>query len=377
MKSKILKHFLNLMALPFTAATGLPVKYKNEKKKTPELKFSKDGKFRILHLTDIHEVCPEMDDDENKAVPYDKSKEAINVIEKCLEKTNPDLVVFGGDNVCGYWEEFNYEYLKETIEKITEPVRRRGIPLAIVFGNHDSEISTLFREFQMMLYMQYDKFMGCMNAQEMHGCGNCNLIIKSSDGKKPAFNIWLMDSNDYRYDENGNRLKGYDCVHKDQLDWYEKTAEKLKEENGGKPLPAILFQHIPVTQEFDAVFETDETNLSAILEDGKYYALSKDHLISGRMDEMPSPPFNEDRAQFDLWKKHGDVIAAFFGHDHVNDFILDIEGIKLVQTFAAGYHTYGDMHGGRLIILDENDPKNFHTESLLVDRITETDFGDL
>ncbi|MGN0547616.1 MAG: hypothetical protein ACI4I3_09805 [Acutalibacteraceae bacterium] len=85
-------------------------------------------------------------------------------------------------------------------------------------------------------------------------------------------------------------------------------------------------------------------------------------------------PGNGDRTQFELWKKHGDVKAAFFGHDHVNDFIVEIDGIKLVQTFSTGYHTYGNKRGGRLIVLDENDPDNIYTESFVIDRITDTDF---
>ncbi len=375
MKSKVLKTILTSALLPFTAACGTPTINKNRPHNTPELKFGKDGKFRILHLTDIHEVDPEMDDDENPDVPRDKSAEAMNVIETCLEKAKPDLVVFGGDNISGYWQEYTYDYVERTIAKITEPIRKRNIPLAIVFGNHDSEIERFFREYQMMLYMQYENYVGCMNAEEMHGCGNCNLLIKSSKSDKPAYNIWLIDSNDYPRDENGNHLEGYDCVHKDQLDWYERTAQKLKEENGGKPLPSILFQHIPVSQEYDAIEEVNKDEPHHCIDRGdKYFNIKKEYYVSGHLGELPCPPKNMSREQFDLWKKHGDVVAAFFGHDHVNDFIMDIDGIKLVQTLGTGYHTYGDKHGGRLIVLDENDPENFYTESYVVDRITTTKF---
>ena len=376
MKSKILKSIIIATLVPFAGATGAPVSFKKSGIKQPNLKFSDDGKFRILHLTDIHEVDPEMDDDENRDIPRDKSIEAMNVITKSIEKTNPDLVVFGGDNISGYWEEFTYDYISKTIDKITAPIREKNIPFAIVFGNHDSEIIKNFRDFQMLLYMQYDNFIGCLNAEEMYGCGNCNILIKSSKSEKSAYNIWLIDSNDYPYNENGERMPGYDCVHKDQLDWYEKTAEKLKKENNGKPLPSILFQHIPVVQEMDAVEEATADCPDALYEKGenKYYKLKDEYKISGEMKELPSPPGNGDRTQFELWKKHGDVKAAFFGHDHVNDFIVEIDGIKLVQTFSTGYHTYGNKRGGRLIVLDENDPDNIYTESFVIDRITETDF---
>ena len=373
MKSKVLKHMLRMMTLPFAAACGMPTFYKNDARKAPELKFGDDGKFKILHLTDIHEVDPEMDDDENFEVPRDCSVETVNVIEKSIEMTQPDLVVFGGDNISGYWQEFDYEYVQKTIDKITLPIRKRNIPFAIVFGNHDSEIQKFFREFQMLCYMRYENFIGTLNAEEMHGCGNQNIIIKSSDGKKAAFNLWLMDSNDYPRDENGNKTPGYDCLHKDQLDWYERTAEKLKAENGGEPLPSMLFQHIPVYQEFDGLKKVSEGTPGALKDSqGNYYILNEEYCESGVMGELPSPPENKDRTQFDLWKKHGDIVAAVFGHDHVNNFIMNIDGIKLVQTFGAGYHTYGEKGGSRLIILNENDPWNFETESYQIPRITTT-----
>ena len=85
-------------------ATGKPNKWRTDRflrEEPAPLQFSKDGKFRILHLTDIHEVMPEMDDDDNREIPDNKDKETLNVIEKCIEEANPDLVVFGGDKVSG------------------------------------------------------------------------------------------------------------------------------------------------------------------------------------------------------------------------------------------------------------------------------------
>lgn len=360
-----------MLAMPFTAAAGVPVFYKSNACKAPELKFKEDGKFRILHITDIHEVDPEMDDDPDKTVAITCSLETVNVIKESIKRAKPDLVVFGGDNLSGYWQEFTYDYVEKTIDKITKPLRDKNIPFAIVFGNHDSEIQKFFREFQMLCYMRYDNFIGTLNAEEMHGVGNQNILIKSSKSDKAAFNIWLVDSNDYPHDETGKRLNGYDHIHKDQLDWYERTAEKLKAENSGEPLPSILFQHIPVTQEYDALIKVDANTEGAIKRGDDYYIINKDYLVSGDMKETPCVPENRDRTQFDLWKKHGDVIAAFFGHDHVNNFIFDVEGIKLIQTFGAGYHTYGTNHGSRLIVLDENNPREFETEDIVIERITD------
>ena len=355
-------------------AMGIPRKWKtdNFKRIAPApLKFGADGKFKILHITDIHCVQPVMDDDEIREIPENKHKETINVIEKLVEKTNPDLVVFGGDNVSGYWEEFTYDYIKQTIEDITEPIRKRNIPLGVVFGNHDGEVG-FHTEFQMMMYMEYPNCRSCLNDADVYGCGNCCITIKDSKGEKDALAIWLMDSNDYEKNPEGD--SGYDHIHDDQIAWYEKRAKELADENGGI-VPAILFQHIPVQQELMGYKEVTADDEYTFSRDGNYYVLGNE-ILEGRVREVPCPPnMSRDYSnQLKSWKATGDIFAAFFGHDHVNDFRMNVEGIDLYQTIGAGYFTYGAEHGGRLIVLDENKPRTLETESIEIPRITDTKF---
>ncbi len=354
-------------------AMGIPRKWKTDrfKREAPApLKFGADGKFRILHITDIHCVQPIMDDDENREIPESRYKETINVIEKLVEKANPDMVVFGGDNVSGYWEEFTYDYIKQTIEDITAPIRARNIPLGVVFGNHDGEIG-FHTEFQMMMYMEYPNCRSNLNDADVYGCGNCCITIKDSKGEKDAFALWLMDSNDYETNSNGDN--SYDHVHECQIKWYEDKAAQLKEANGGEPVPAILFQHIPVQQELDGYREATAEDDYTFERDGNYYIVGN-KIHEGRIREVPCPPNMEKvyREQFESWKKTGDIFAAFFGHDHVNDFRMNVEGIDLYQTIGAGYFTYGKERGGRLIVLDENNPRQLQTETIEIERITDT-----
>ena len=372
--SKILKSFLAGLTLPCLAAMGTPHKFRSakfEREAPAPLKFGADGKFRILHLTDIHDVEPEMDDDENRAIPESRDKETLNVIETLVARTNPDLVVFGGDNISGYWEEFTYDLVKSTIEKITKPIRERNIPLCVVFGNHDGE-EGFHTEFQMMQYMEYSNCRSNLNDADVYGCGNCCVTIKSSKSDKDAFAIWLIDSNDYQRRADGDFA--YDCVHPDQLEWYEKRAGELKTANGGEPLPSVLFQHMPVQQMLDGFEEVSAGDDYTFERDGNYYRFGHE-ILEGRIREKPCPPNPEKayREQLEGWKKTGGMVAAFFGHDHVNDFHIVIDGISLYQTLGAGYFTYGKERGGRLIVLDENNPYEIHTESLEVGRITDTE----
>lgn len=108
----------------------------------------------------------------------------------------------------------------------------------------------------MLIYSEYENFRSNFNDADVYGCGNCCLTIKSSDGSRDAFGIWLIDSNDYVKRPDGSF--GYDRVHSDQIEWYERRAAQLREANGGEPLPSILFQHMPVQQELDMLTETAE-----------------------------------------------------------------------------------------------------------------------
>lgn len=358
-------------------ATGRPSAYRYFEKAQSPLRFREDGTFRILHLTDIHEVSPEMDDDENRQIPVDKSIETLNVIEKCLEKADADLVVFGGDNISGFWEEFTFDYMAESIRKIVAPVAKRNIPLAIVFGNHDSEradrLPFLHRENQIPIYCEYENFRGIYNEEDVYGCCNYSLQILSHDSDRVNWNIWCVDSNDYpRGEQYCIAGPGYDVVHKDQIEWYEKKAAELKAENGGKTVPSILFQHIPVIQESEFLKEVPEGTEGAVRNGERWFAPKENAFSQGVMREHPCPPPGEN-GQFESWKKTGDIAAAFFGHDHVNTFVGELDGIKLVQTIGAGYHTYGSERGGRIIVLHENS-REFDTETITVDRITDTVF---
>ena len=73
------------------------------------LRFRKNGTFKILVLADVQDIYP-----------IDPSMMAF--LEEALDYADPDLVVFGGDNVSGYWEEFNYDLIHKTITKIVEPI---------------------------------------------------------------------------------------------------------------------------------------------------------------------------------------------------------------------------------------------------------------
>jgi hypothetical protein len=360
------KVLINTLVFPFTLASGLPCTC--DRSGQEPLKFRRDGKFRILQLSDIHEIDSDLVAD-TKPESVEKSRKAMQVIELAVKHTKPDLVVFTGDNIVGTWEKFTWDSAAKTIRKIVGPIAERNIPLAVVFGNHDAELGIL-KEFQTCIFCEYKNCRMSMNAEEMSGCGTYNLTIKDSEGKKDIFNLWMFDSGDYH--PGG----GYNFVQTDQIEWYERTSTKLREKNGGVPLPSILFQHIIIPEVYDCLTPVPEGTPGAFRGDpgyeDKWYKF-EDYEAFESCDEPPSPPAINN-GQFDSWLRQGDVLAAVFGHDHINSFIVRNKGIRLIQSIGAGYNTYGNKRGGRIFDLDEKDIRNFTTRTVTIDELLELEW---
>ncbi len=73
------------------------------------------------------------------------------------------------------------------------------------------------------------------------------------------------------------------------------------------------------------------------------------------LEEAPCPPVSSN-GQFAAWREAGDVIAAFFGHDHVNSFTACLDGIRLTACPGATWTSYnsGSQRGVRIIEIDQD-----------------------
>lgn len=312
----------------------------------------KDGKFKIMLLGDLHD-CYDMKN--NNAA--EKMDDTLALIGKAVKELKPDLVVYMGDNARASTE---YE-MRAVISRITYPVSVSDTPFDLVFGNHDRECEVDLPT-QLKLYREHENCYAFNADDGLSGYGNHNLVIKSGDGEKDIFNLWFIDSHNLYSDRSKSY---YDAVHEDQIEWYKKTAKELADKNGGKVLPSLLFQHIPVPEEYELLREAkpyeklDSVQGHKTYSD-KYYMLKPE--VEGYLGEGPAvPDFNS--GEFAAWKETGDVLGAFFGHDHMNDFAGYVDGILLAQCKTAGFRVYTDgcRSGVRLITLEENNPENVQT----------------
>ncbi len=316
------------------------------------LKFNTDGKFKIMHLTDVQDTFP-------------MNATTKQFIKEVLAEQQPDLVILGGDNTVG-----PADTKSDAIKELCGLFVDNGTYFTLVFGNHDHQ-QGVDKETLLGLYQQFggEYCLAYDAVPELFGVGTHNLTVMSSDGSKVAYNLYMMDSNTY-YPEEGNDI-GYDAVHEDEIEWYKATSEALKAENGGNLVPAMMFQHIIVQEIYDKLFiesafpigkgtqtfeDTDGT------EHYYTYLPKVANLESGYLFEQPCPGY-KNYGQLDALVETGDVKAIFSGHDHTNDFTVNIDGVDVVNSGGCTYHSYGkDINRGcRFIVLDENDLSTYET----------------
>lgn len=310
------------------------------------LKFGDDGKFRIMHVTDTH-------------LEQENLEASVWAIGEACDLEKPDIVVITGDNVQNHDDPAETKLLIDGLMNVFES---RNIPVAVTFGNHDSEEGAMSREELMAYYNTFSCSVSVDDGEMLSGCGTYNIPVMSSDGEKVKFNIWVFDSNDY--DENGH----YSCVQADQVEWYKAKSDELKAANGGEKVYSLVFQHIIVPEVYDALVRTDSEGLFSVehmYNDGEYYMFDPEGTNYGMLLETPCCGY-ENYGQFDAMVEKGDVLAMFTGHDHTNAFGVRYKDIDIMNSLSTRYNgdRFSTQYGYRMIELDENDTSVYETRSV-------------
>ncbi len=325
------------------------------------ISFNEDGKLTILQVADIQD---------NITLSNFTKRSIINAVEQ----SQPDLIVMTGDNIAGYL--CGTKTLARTsLKEVMDIFEEIGIPVAMVFGNHDDDNTPYTKLEQIEQYETYDCFIGCagvvaektVGKNTVTNAGTYNIpIFESADSDKVAYNIWCIDSGNYNPDDS---IGGYGYVFPEQIDWYVEKSNELKEANGGEPVPSIAFQHIVPPQVFSVLKEVDKGTEGAVEHGGKYYVLPDDtDKAANWLGETPCPPsteFEPGYAELNAMLEQGDVNAVFFGHDHINCYVVNYQGIDLVSSPGCTFQSYNDANRGfRVITLDKENPDSYETYTM-------------
>lgn len=335
-----------------------------------KLQFDKNGRFVLMQVSDtqdLHNVRPTM----------------IRMLNKAYDRIRPDFVVFTGDNILGnhlrdarfgnrhviHTKQQELERMKRAIAHIIEPLEKRKIPFTMIYGNHD-DMNEITKAEQADIYRSYSMCRGLNSTDSSIDVDTFDLPLYSSDGKKKLFNFWLFDSA-YMDKSTG---KCHTTVSKSTVDWYIKRSQELKKENNNKPLPSIMFQHIPMPESACLMRECSFDNPKAVhfydKEKNKdFYFCLDETKAEGEISE-PIKGYSENNGQLEAIKQQGDVIALVYGHEHKNNYIGYHDGLKIIQTSTASFRCYGNhLRGVRVFEFDEEKPSEFNTYFLTYDDI--------
>ncbi len=315
-----------------------------------DLKFN-NGKFTIMSLGDLHDRFLSEHPERRK-----KREDMHNLVKMGILAFKPDLIVLMGDTLMDEDYTPDFSVFKREIREVLKPILDSGIPFCYVLGNHEHDMHQ--EDLIVNAYSEIETCVGKNDPSAPRGNFNCNVLVKNSAGTEDILNLWFIDSNNICEDQE---LSAYDWVHKDQIEWYEEKVQKIKDEHGGRTIPAISFQHIPVPEEYELLRAAKPYELPVSVTG--HHKLKKNHYVlkdgvDGYLGEGPCVPMVNE-GQFESWKKMGDVKAAFFGHDHLNDFTGKVDGIVLGQNKTSGFGCYTDGCRSlvRITTVNEDNPE--------------------
>ena len=155
----------------YSSYSGAPLQFKN-------------GKFKILVLSDIQDTDT-------------PQKETTDLINAAIDATQPDFIALTGDNIAGWWKNVDKAATEKAVDAVAQTIDSRGIPFALVFGNHDHEglcdekNAMSQEEAKEFILSCFQKYKTCLavEGEEMTGVGNYNLLVKDSSGEKDIFNL--------------------------------------------------------------------------------------------------------------------------------------------------------------------------------------------
>jgi len=234
--------------------------------------------MKIVQFTDIHHYNDDSEPD----------RKGIQLINRILDRVKPDLVVLSGDILDGPHPVNNAEALKN----ITKPMVERSIKWAYVPGNHDDENEFYTRD-DLLKTMLNEPF--CIYPKNSK---SFDLSILMDEVQ-----LYFLDSNAYAPNTSSQKVL-YDWIHDDQIEWYKN--EKSEGQIG------LAFFHIPVPE----------------------YKQVK--ILKGVQGEVPCSP-EHNSGFYNASKLKGDIQAMFVGHDHLNDFVGELDNQWLCYGRVSGF----------------------------------------
>ncbi|KAK7303938.1 hypothetical protein RJT34_14864 [Clitoria ternatea] len=333
-------------------------------KKIPELplRFRSDGTFKILQVADMHYGTGNVTrcrDVLASEFEFCSDLNTTRFLKRLIQAENPHFIAFTGDNIFGT----SAPDAAESMFEAFGPAMESGLPWAAVLGNHDHE-STLNREELMSLISLMDYSVSQINPLDddptsptnggtmtnIDGVGNYNLRVYGAPGSLLAnstvLNLYFLDSGDSALYQG---IQTYGWIKDSQLRWLRHVSQEFQgqKQDPIHPTDAIISLTKPPALTFFHVPNPEVPQL--------YYK----KIIGQYQEGVACSRVNTGVLQ--TFVSMGDVKAVFMGHDHINDFCGNLDGIWFCYGGGFGYHGYGKAgwpRRARIILAELEKGKN-------------------
>lgn len=297
-----------------------------------ELEKDPNKDFVVLNFADV-----QLDDMEYYS---GMGAESEAMMTKMVEEVQPDLITLSGDNA---WATLAYINLVNFVDSF-------GIPWAPVMGNHDGQgcISEFWCSYL------FDQAENCLWKFGPEGMGHGNYIINITENGKVVHTLFMMDThnNGTFTDENGNTVEGYDHLWDNQIEWYKWAVNGIAAQEG-RVVESSAIMHIPV-YEMKTVWE-------------QYYDKENDCFTGpyasnsyGIIHETPCPGA-VNNGFMDVVTELGSTKNMVFGHDHVCNASILVDGVRLSYSLKLGKACYYEegLQGASSLTIDSNGTATF------------------
>ena len=311
--------------------------------------FTTDDDFKVMQLTDVHIgggwMC------------VGKDTMALNTVAAMIKVEKPDLVIITGDLVYPVaFQSGTFNNMKSS-EVITTLLENLGVYWLPVFGNHDTESYSRYTREDLTDFYSDEKWTYCLFEDNSNDNvdGFCNQVVnvKNSQGVITQ-SFYTFDTHSYVDGDYLGLFWKYDNIHENQVNWYkenvlkynkhnidlinnsdfENKAELLEKYNTVK---SLAFWHVPNTEYLDAWNEY----VNADYKDT--YNIKYHYGVVGEGGKLVYSGVYEDQI-FETMKELGSTKGIFCGHDHVNNFSIEYQGIRLTYGLSIDYLAYSKIH---------------------------------
>lgn len=263
----------------------------------------KNKDFVILNITDVH--FSDYDIRALMAFP------ASATIKRLVKEIKPDLITVTGDFVCG-------DSTVYSIMRFTDLMESFGIPWAPVFGNHDAE-ANCDRNYLADIMLKSKHCLLKKGPAEL-GEGNYIINIAEQNGEKLEYvhSLIMMDTHKTHLWDN-------------QIEWYKWAAQGIGTA-AGYPVESSVFFHIPCA-EYQYAYD-EAWNSEKGCWRNEYEATGEyNEKICCHRDANGEPVNN---GFFAAVKQVGTTKNIICGHEHMNNFSILYQGVRLTYTLKVG-----------------------------------------